>query len=185
MPTSDRERLRQLILQRALKFGDFTLASGQKSTYFIDGKQVTLLGEGLALLARMLLGVLDPRVEAVGGMSIGADPIAGAVIALAHERGRALTGFLVRKERKDHGTRKQVEGPLWRGVKVALLEDVVTTGGSTLQAIAALEREFAAEVVQILVMVDRLQGAREAFAEQGYPLTALYEITEFGIEKPA
>lgn len=184
MPASDRERLRQLILERALKFGDFTLASGQKSTYFIDGKQVTLLGEGLALLARMLLGVLDPRVEAVGGMSIGADPIAGAVIALAHERGRALTGFLVRKERKDHGTGKQVEGPLWPGVKVTLLEDVVTTGGSTLRAIEALQREFAAEVVQILVMVDRLQGAREAFAQQGYPLTALYEITEFGIEPP-
>jgi len=185
MCACDRDRLRQLILERSLQFGDFTLASGQKSTYFIDGKQVTLLGEGLCLLARMLLDVLDARAEAVGGMSIGADPIAGAVIALAYERGRELTGFLVRKERKDHGTGKQVEGPLWPGVRVALLEDVITTGGSTLQAIEALQREFAAEVVQVLVMVDRLQGARENLAARGYPLTALYEITDFGIDRPS
>ncbi|HEY3396147.1 MAG TPA: orotate phosphoribosyltransferase [Armatimonadota bacterium] len=183
--SNERERLQQLIRDRALRFGDFTLASGQKSTYFIDGKQVTLLGEGLYLLAGMILEALDPQVQAVGGMSIGADPIAGAVIALAAAQGRELTGYLVRKERKDHGTGRQVEGPLWEGVRVAMLEDTITTGGSTLQAIDAVEREYQAQVVQVVTMVDRLQGAREALAARGYPLTALYEITEFGIERPA
>ena len=181
---TERDRLRQLIHDRALRFGDFTLASGQKSTYFIDGKQVSLLGAGANLLAKAILAILDPSVEAVGGMTIGADPIAGAVIALAAEQGRDLTGFLVRKERKDHGTGKQVEGPLWEGVRVAMLEDTITTGGSTLQAIEAVEREYQAQVVEVVTMVDRLQGARENLAEGGYALTALFEITEFGIERP-
>jgi orotate phosphoribosyltransferase len=181
---TDRDRLRQLIHDRALQFGDFTLASGQKSTYFIDGKQVSLLGAGAHLLAQAILEVLDPTVEAVGGMAIGADPITGAVIAHAHGQGRELTGFLVRKERKDHGTGKQVEGPLWQGARVAMLEDTITTGGSTLQAIEAVEREYNAHVVQVVAMVDRLQGAQANLAAGGYPLTALFEITEFGVQVP-
>jgi orotate phosphoribosyltransferase len=180
-PRSARSRLRELIHDRALKFGDFTLASGQKSTYYIDGKPVSLCGEGANLLAKAILEVLDPAVEAVGGMTLGADPIAGAVIALAYEQGRELAGFLVRKEPKDHGTGKQVEGPLWEGVRVAMLEDTITVGGSTLRAIEAVEREYQAQVVQVVTMVDRLQGARENLAAQGYALTALFEITEFGI----
>jgi orotate phosphoribosyltransferase len=182
--TEHRDRLAEVIRERALRFGDFTLASGQKSTYYIDGKQVSLHGEGLLLLAGLILDNLPADVEAVGGMAIGADPIAGAVAALAAQRGRELTAFIVRKERKERGTRQQVEGPLHSGVRVVVLEDVITTGGSTLLAIEALQREYDAEIVGVIAMVDRLQGARENLAAAGFELTALFEITELGVAPP-
>jgi orotate phosphoribosyltransferase len=176
-----RSELQNMIHTQALQFGQFTLASGQTSTYYIDGKEVTLRGRGLYLLASMILDYLDDAVEAVGGMSIGADPITGAVIALAAAQGRSLTGFLVRKQRKERGTTKLVEGPLSPGMKVAMLEDTMTTGGSTLSAIDSLLEEYEVEVVQVLTMVDRLQGGRENLAAAGHTLTSLFEITEFGI----
>jgi orotate phosphoribosyltransferase len=178
-----RARLAELIKEHALKLGDFTLASGQKSTYFIDGKLVTLQSEGAYCLARCILDMIaDSDVEAVGGMSLGADPIAGAVAALAGADGKHLLAFLVRKEQKDHGTRKQVEGPLPEGAKVIMLEDVVTTGGSTLDAIAAMEREKHAQVLGVIAMVDRLQGARENLAAKGYDLRSVFTITELGVK---
>lgn len=177
-----RASLAGLIKQHALRFGDFTLASGQKSTYFIDGKMVTLQSEGLFCLSRCILEMIDGQnIQAVGGMSIGADPIIGGVVAMAGDEGMPLLGFLVRKERKDHGTGKQIEGPVPDGARVVMLEDVITTGGSTLQAIEAVEREKQAQVVKVITMVDRLQGARENLAAKGYPLEAIFEITEFGI----
>ena len=181
----DRRRLAQLIKDRALRFGEFTLASGQKSSYYIDGKQVSLDGEGLYLLASQILERLPAEVEAVGGMAIGADPIAGAVVALATTRGRELDAFIVRKQPKERGTRQQVEGPLEQGVRVAVLEDVITTGGSTLRAIEALQHECDAQVVCVITMVDRLQGARENLAAEGFELTALFDITELGVTPPA
>ncbi len=180
-----RARLAQLIKDRALRFGDFKLASGQKSNYYIDGKQISLSGEGLYLLASLILDSLPPQVEAVGGMAIGADPIAGAVAALAADRGRKLDAFIVRKERKQRGTQQQVEGPLHSGAKVAVLEDVITTGGSTLRAIEALQREYAAEVVTVVVMVDRLQGARDNLAAAGFELTVLFDVEELGVSPAA
>ena len=176
-----RAELAQLIKRRALKFGDFKLASGQRSSYYIDGKQVSLNGEGLYLLASLILDSLPPEVEAVGGMAIGADPIAGAVVAVAAGRGRKLDAFIVRKDRKQRGTQQQVEGPLRPGVRVAVLEDVITTGGSTLRAIEALQREYDAEVVTVIVMVDRLQGGRANLAAVGFELTALFDVAELGV----
>jgi orotate phosphoribosyltransferase len=180
-----RAELRQLIAERALKFGNFLLASGQRSSYYIDGKQVTLHGRGLYILAELMLAaVSDLPVEAVGGMSIGADPIAGAMAALAAARGRALDAFIVRKEAKSRGTRQQVEGPLAPGKRVVVLEDVVTTGGSALAAIEALKREAQAQVLAVLAMVDRLQGGRENLAAAGYELRSLFTIRDFGLEPP-
>ncbi|MBU0606332.1 MAG: orotate phosphoribosyltransferase [Armatimonadetes bacterium] len=177
-----RESLAALIKEHALRFGDFTLASGQKSTYFIDGKMVTLQSEGLYCLSRCILEMIErDNIEAVGGMSIGADPITGGVVALAGDEGIPLLGFLVRKEQKDHGTRKQIEGPVPEGARVVMLEDVVTTGGSTLDAIAAVEREKQAQVVKVIAMVDRLQGARENLAQAGYALEAIFTIEELGV----
>lgn len=173
--------LAELIKQRALRFGDFTLASGQKSNYYIDGKQISLSSQGLYLLANQILDSLPPEVEALGGMAIGADPITGAVVALAASQGRKLDGFIVRKEPKQRGTRQQVEGPLRPGVRVAVLEDVITTGGSTLRVIEALQREYDVQVVSVIVMVDRLQGARENLAAAGFELTALFDIAELGV----
>jgi len=177
----DRRRLAQLIKDRALRFGEFMLASGQKSSYYIDGKQISLNGESLHLLASQILEHLPPEVEAIGGMAIGADPIAGAVVTLAAIHGRDLDAFIVRKQLKERGTRRQVEGPLQAGARVAVLEDVITTGGSTLRAIEALQRECDAQVVCVITMVDRLQGARENLAAEGFKLTALFDITELGV----
>jgi orotate phosphoribosyltransferase len=180
-----RTHLAELIKAHALRFGDFTLASGQKSTYFIDGKMVTLQAEGLYCLSRCILDMIaDDDVAAVGGMSIGADPITGGVVTLAGAAGTPLIGFLVRKEQKDHGTRKQIEGPVPDGARVVMLEDVVTTGGSTLQAIAAIEREKQARVVKVIAMVDRLQGARENLEAEGYAFEAIFTIEELGVSVP-
>ncbi len=180
-----RARLAQLIKQRALRFGQFTLASGQKSSYYIDGKQISLSGESLHLLAQLILDQLPAEVEAVGGMSIGADPIAGAVAALAAEAGRSLDAFIVRKERKQRGTQQQVEGPLAEGATVAVIEDVITTGGSTLRVIEALQRERSAQIIKVIAMVDRLQGAGENLAAAGYELTAIFDITDLGVKLPS
>ncbi len=180
-----RDELRDLIRTRALRFGDFTLASGQRSSYYIDGKQVTLHSRGVYLLAVLMLAEIeDLPVDAVGGMSVGADPIAGAMAALAGEQGRELDAFIVRKEPKQRGTRQQVEGPVAEGARVVVLEDTITTGGSSLDAIRALRHEVQAEVLCVLAMVDRLQGGGESLAAEGYSLRSLFTIRDFGIEPP-
>lgn len=178
----DRQRLIELFRQHALKFGDFTLASGRKSTYYLDGRLITLHAEGLKLIAE---GILDSLAEfdfaAVGGVSIGADPIVGGVLTVAAQRGRPLLGFLVRKEAKEHGTKRMVEGPVQPGSKVVIVDDVITTGGSSLQAIdRALE--IGCQVVCAVGVCDRLQGGAEAFAARGIPFRSLLTIRDFGIE---
>ncbi len=178
----DRQRLIELFRRHALKFGDFTLASGRKSTYYLDGRLITLHAEGLWLIAE---GILDALAEfdfaAVGGMSIGADPIVGGVLTVAAERGRPLLGFLVRKEAKEHGTKRMVEGPVQPGSKVVIVDDVITTGGSSLQAIDRVS-EIGCQVVCAVGVCDRLQGGAEAFAARGIPFRSLLTIRDFGIE---
>jgi orotate phosphoribosyltransferase len=178
----DRQRLIELFRQHALKFGDFTLASGRKSTYYLDGRLITLHAEGLKLIAEGILDLLtDFDFAAVGGMSIGADPIVGGVLTVAAQRGRPLLGFLVRKEAKEHGTKRMVEGPVQPGSKVVIVDDVITTGGSSLQAIdRALE--VGCQVVCVVGVCDRLQGGAEAFAARGIPFRSLLTIRDFGIE---
>lgn len=178
----DRQRLIALFRERALQFGTFTLASGKTSSYYLDGKQVTLHAEGLRLLSAGLLDLLDDvSFDAVGGMSIGADPIIAGLLTAAAERGRPLRGCLVRKEPKGHGTNRYVEGPVQPGDRVVVVEDVVTTGGSALMAVDRL-REFGAEVVQVAGIVDRLQGGADRFAEHGVPFRALLTVRDFGID---
>jgi len=182
-PAELRVCLRELIVEHALQFGEFTLASGQTSSYYIDGKQITLMGEGLYCLARVILDELEGQdVDAVGGMTIGADPIAAAVSALSVCHGRTMNAFLVRKERKERGTQQRVEGPLSQGQRVVILEDVITTGGSSLDAIGAVEEEREVKVVQVIAMVDRLQGGREALTAAGYEFSALFTIDDLGVD---
>ncbi len=180
----DKQLLCDLFRERALKFGDFTLASGKKASYYLDGKQITLHSKGLQQVSEGLLDLIDlDYVQAVGGMSIGADPIVAGVLSAAAARGKELIGFLVRKESKGHGTNKYVEGPLQPGMKVAIVEDVVTTGGSSLLAVDRVQ-DFGAEVVQVLSIIDRMEGGAKNFAARNLPLQSLLTIQDFGITPP-
>lgn len=180
----DRDALIKVFQERALKFGDFTLASGKKSTYYLDGKQVMLHAEGLRLVCEGIIELLsDVDFQAIGGMSIGADPIIGGVLTVAAEQNREMIGVMVRKEPKGHGTQKYIEGPLQPGMKVVVVDDVVTTGGSSLLAVDRIE-EFGAEVVQMVGIVDRMQGGAENFAKRNLPFKSLLTIQDFGIEPP-
>lgn len=177
-----RARLAEIIKTKCLSFGEFRLASGQTSHYFIDGKQATLDSEGAFCLAQLVLDeIANDDVSAVGGMTLGADPIVGAVITLAGTQGIPLRGFIVRKERKDRGMGDQIAGPLIDGDRVVLVEDTVTTGGMTLKAIEAVERERNVEIVKVIAMVDRLQGARENIEAEGFELVSLFTVEELGV----
>ena len=181
----DKQALVAAIREKALKFGDFTLASGKKAKYYLDGKQVTLDGEGVRLVAEGILDLLaaDKLPDAIGGMAIGADPITAAVITMSAVRGTPIRGFMVRKESKGHGTNQFVEGPVQPGDEVVIVEDVVTTGGSSLQAI---ERALAygLKVRGVIAIVDRMEGGVEAFSAKGYWCKSLFNIRDFGIDPP-
>ncbi|MFO0959379.1 MAG: orotate phosphoribosyltransferase [Isosphaeraceae bacterium] len=173
------------LLQRdALRTGQFTLASGRSSHYYVDGRKVTLGAEGAALIAVGILELLAgmPEVAAVGGLTMGADPIVGATLGLAPQSGRPdLRGFLVRKQAKGHGTGQLVEGPVKPGDTVVILDDVATTGGSSLQAMDAAEA-FGCKVAAVIVVLDRLEGAAFAFAERGVKYQPLLTIRDLGVE---
>jgi orotate phosphoribosyltransferase len=181
---NERDRLIELLKRDALRLGAFTLASGRSSHYYIDGRKITLSAEGASLIA---LGVLDllsahPKVTAIGGLTLGADPIVGATLALAPSHGHPeLRGFLVRKTAKAHGTGNLVEGPLDPGSVVAIVDDVATTGSSSLQAIEAVQAQ-GCKVALVAVVLDRLEGASQAFANHGFPFHSLLTIHDLGVE---
>ena len=181
----DRQALIALVRQKALRFGQFTLASGKTASYYLDGKQVTLDPHGARLVGEGILDLLQEgqMPDAIGGMSIGADPITAAVVVLSSLRDRPLRGFMVRKESKGHGTNQFVEGPVQPGERVVIVEDVVTTGGSSLTAIERVEA-FGLAVTGVVAIIDRMEGGREAFAARGYGLASLLTIRDFGIEPP-
>ncbi|REJ87033.1 MAG: orotate phosphoribosyltransferase [Planctomycetota bacterium] len=181
---SNKQQLIDLFRERALRFGEFTLASGKKSTYYVDKMQITLHAAGLRLACEGLLDLIAGiDCDAVGGMTIGADPIVGGMLTLAAEKGRDLEGFLVRKEPKGHGTQQFIEGPLQAGQRVVIVEDVVTTGGSSIKAIDRV-RDFGANVVQVVAIVDRLEGGAANFAAHDVPFKSLLTIEDFGISPP-
>lgn len=178
MKTALRQELQAHLLDYSLRFGDFTLTSGRKSDYYIDGKQTTLRSRGAYLVARLILDELkNAAVDAIGGPTLGADPVIGAVVALAALEDISLVGFIVRKEPKRHGTQRWIEGPLQPGMRVAVFDDTVTTGGSLKHAIDQVEAAQCT-VVKVLVIVDRQEGAGQHFARWGYPLQALFTIDE-------
>lgn len=179
-----RAKLIALLERDALRVGTFTLASGRTSHYYVDGRKVTLSAEGAAVVAAGVLAHLAdlPAVAAVGGLTLGADPIVGAVLAAAGRGPRpALRGFLVRKAAKEHGTGKLIEGPLEPGMTVAIVDDVATTGGSSLQAVDAVEAS-GCRVARVIAMLDRLEGAAAAFAARGLDFQSLVTIRDLGIE---
>lgn len=179
--TSDqaRGRLKELYLARAVSFGTFTLASGKTSTYYINSKKVLFHGEAIALLGELLYqATSDLPIQAIGGLEVGAIPMAAAAAMRYHQHGRAIEGFFVRKEAKGHGSKQRVEGEVKAGDRVAVIDDVLTTGGSVLQAIEEVEK-IGAKVERVVCVVDRLQGAREALAK--YDFRPLFTIRDFGI----
>jgi orotate phosphoribosyltransferase len=177
-----RERLKQLFLQRALSFGTFTLASGKTSNYYINSKNALFGSETIALLGDMLFeATRDLDIQALGGPEVGAIPMATAACLSYHRAGQSMEGFFVRKEAKGHGSKSTVEGLVKKGDRVAMLDDVLTTGGSVLRAIEQVEK-MGAIVARVVCIVDRLQGAREALAKYDY--RPLFTITELGVVPP-
>jgi len=174
-----RARLLELFKSRAVAFGDFTLASGQKSSYYINSKKVLFHSEAAWLLGEMLWQATnDLSIKAVGGLEVGAIPMATAAVMRYHDHGRALEGFFVRKQAKEHGSQARVEGDLKPGDRVAVLDDVLTSGESALKAVKAVEAA-GATVARVVCIVDRLQGARETLA--AYDFRPLFTIRDLGI----
>lgn len=177
------DRLREKI-QGCIQTGKVTLASGKVTDFYFDGRLVALDPEGSALLGELFLDEIRSRgdIQAVGGPTSGADPIVSATGVLAHQKGVPLQLFYVRKEPKAHGMQKRVEGPpLPAGSRVFLLDDVLTTGGSLIQAVKAVREEAGVEVVGAMVIVDREEGGEENLRSEGLELVSLFKKSDFSI----
>jgi orotate phosphoribosyltransferase len=179
----DSEALRRLLLQRSVRHGDFVLASGQRSSYYIDCRLSTMSAEGMVLIGRLGWEAVRGagwRPRAIGGLTMGADPLAYAVAAASWGTELVIDGFSVRKEAKTHGTGRRIEGNFAPGDDVVVAEDVITSGGSAGQAIEAV-RGAGGRVVGVLAVVDRGQGGRAALEAHGVPVVALTSSAELGL----
>jgi len=173
-----RQRLLQLLAERAYRHGSFTLASGRSSDHYVNCKPVSLSGEGLALLSARMLELVEAEAVAVAGLTLGADPLVSGVAQAAALAGRPLDALIVRKEAKGHGTGAWLEGPLpATGSRITVLEDVVTTGGSSLKAVKQL-REAGYTVERVVTIVDRQEGGLEAMTAAGLELRSLFLLEE-------
>jgi orotate phosphoribosyltransferase len=179
-----RERLLELLQTRALEQKEVTLSSGRKSDYYLDCKRVTLTPEGAFLSAKILLEMIGPEVKAVGGLTLGADPLVVSIAVLGHLLGRSLPALIVRKEPKKHGTMSFVEGPILdKGAEVAVVEDVITSGASILKAIDRIEAE-GYQPVQAIVIMDRMEGGKEKLLEtRGLKLQSIFTRDDLKINR--
>ena len=177
-----RARLKELLIEKSLRIAQngeqFVLSSGQTSSHYFDGKKTTTHPEGLFCVARLIWDQVDDlEADAVGGPVIGADPIVAGVALISQLMGHPLPCFMVRKESKGHGTRNRIEGAAIEGKRVVLIEDVITTGGSMLSAIQAV-RESGAEIVKIIAVIDREQGAVNTFGKGDMEFQPLFTLSE-------
>ncbi|HSJ62225.1 MAG TPA: orotate phosphoribosyltransferase [Jiangellaceae bacterium] len=178
---SARDELREQIVDKAVVHGHVVLSSGLEADYYIDLRRVTLDGIAAPLVGLVMLELTaDLEYDAVGGLTLGADPVAGAMLHAAASRGRSLDAFVVRKAGKAHGLQRRIEGPEVAGRRVLAVEDTSTTGASVLTAVEAL-REAGAHVVGVAVIVDRATGARERIEAEGLPYLAAYDLAELGL----
>src|SRR5216117_1534869 len=178
-----RQRLRDLLLARSVSRGDFTLASGRRSSFYVDARPTTMSGEGLVVIGALGLARLAARgwaPDLVGGLPLGADPVAYAVAAAARAQGRVIDAFTVRKQAKAHGTGRRIEGCFTPGAAVVVVEDVITTGHSAREAIAAITAE-GGRVIGVLAVVDREEGGRATLEQAGLAVEALVTATELGL----
>ena len=179
--SSPRDALRAAILDTAVVHGAVTLSSGATADYYVDLRRITLDGAAAPLVGQVMLDlVADLEPDAVGGLTMGADPVATAMLHAAAARGRRLDAFVVRKEGKAHGLQRRIEGPDVAGRRVVAVEDTSTTGGSALTAVSAL-REAGANVLAVAVIVDRDTGARERVEADGLPYRFAYGRAELGL----
>lgn len=174
----NRERLMKLIREKAYEKKKVILSSGRESDFYVDCRQVTLHSEGAYLVGSIIYDMLNSKgekVEAVGGLTLGADPIVTSVAVISHIKGNPLQSFIIRKEAKKHGTGAWIEGTknLTEGMKVAILEDVVTTGGSTLKAINGA-KSIGLEIGRVICLVDRNEGGADAIRGAGYELETIF-----------
>lgn len=183
MPADQRQRLAALLKAQSVTIGDFTLASGRRSSYYIDARRTTMSAAGLDLIGSLGLGEIRDAgwdVAAVGGLTLGADPVAYAIARASVDTPPAVDAFTVRKEPKGHGAKRLLEGCFERGAVVVVVEDVVTTGQSALRAIEAVRSE-GGTVVGVLAVIDREEGGREAIASAGYPLRSLLSLADLDL----
>ncbi|MBZ8182082.1 orotate phosphoribosyltransferase [Oscillatoria salina] len=177
-PSPQRQILLDLFARLAYTEGDFVLSSGQKSSYYLNGKQVTLRAEGALAVGQLLLPMLPADTQAVAGLTLGADPMVTAVSVLSALANRPIPALIIRKQAKGHGTKAYIEGPsLSPDAKVVVLEDVVTTGKSAMQAVERL-RDVGYKVEQIIALVDRQQGGAEFYQSVGLQFKSVFAITE-------
>jgi orotate phosphoribosyltransferase len=181
--TDARTQLIEFIKADAVFHGDFTLTSGKKATYYVDMRRVSLDHRVAPLIGQVMVDLISeiPDVAAVGGLTMGADPIASAVMHQGIAMGHSYDSFVVRKEPKDHGRGRQVEGPDLEGKRVIVLEDTSTTGGSPLKAIEALLK-VGAVIAGVAVVVDRNTGAKEIIEAAGYPYYSAIGLSDLGLE---
>ncbi len=178
-----RDTLKDLLLARSVRRGDFVLASGRRSSVYIDARLTTMSGDGLAVIGGLGLDRFAARgwtPRAVGGLTLGADPIAYALALTARRRGQLLDAFTVRKQQKNHGTGKRIEGCFAAGYPVVIVEDVLTTGRSALDAVGAVEGE-GGHVLGVMAVVDRQEGGREAIERAGYVVDAFLSAADLGL----
>ena len=178
---SDRDALLDQITRKAVVHGKVTLSSGKEADHYVDLRRVTLDGEAAPLIGRVMLELTSHwEYDAVGGLTLGADPVATSMLHAAAARGGTLDAFVVRKAEKAHGLQRRIEGPDVIGRRVLAVEDTSTTGGSVLTAVEAL-REAGAHVVGVAVIVDRDTGARERVEGEGLDYAAAYSLTDLGL----
>jgi orotate phosphoribosyltransferase len=178
LESTDRDQLRRMLLERSMRFGEFVLSSGATSNYYIDVRKTSLHPRGLEWISSLFWELIEAEdATAVGGLTLGADPLVAGLMLHSARQGRPLDGFLVRQSAKNHGTRGQVEGNLAGHKRVILLDDVITSGESVLLAAEAVE-SYKARVARILAVVDRNQGAAQIFQQRGYPFTPLFTVNE-------
>lgn len=184
---SDRATLVRLLAQRSVRRGRFTLASGRESSHYVDARLTTMSPEGLAVIGPLALQAIRERgwaADAVGGLTLGADPIAYATALASVMAPPLVRAFTVRKEAKQHGTGRLIEGPMRESDRVVVIEDVITTGGSALRAAEAVQRA-GASVSGILALVDREEGGRGVLEAQGFAVICLATLSELLEQEPA
>lgn len=179
--TTDTDALKRLLAERSVKRGSFTLASGKQSDIYIDARLTTMSPDGMVLIGTLGLAAISERnwlPDSIGGLTMGADPVAFSISHTSALKGTPVRAFSVRKEAKSHGTGNRIEGPFQKGDRVVVIEDVITTGKSALQAIDAIENA-GGNLLGVLSVVDRQDGGREAIAARGYEVISLTTIMDF------